>query len=163
MNRDVAVKVLSEAFALDPERLARFKREAQVLASLNHPKIAAIYEGDSSPPQARPLCALWYSDWSKGQCFSRFLAELFFMGGAGLGGLPPDVMAVEVNTSSTDVFRASVSQKLFTVVPASVTNVRNSWDVTPGGPAFLVVTNPRATAVPPVTVVVNWFQGRNTC
>ena len=43
LNRDVALKVLPEVFALDPDRLARFKREAQVLASLNHPNIAAIY------------------------------------------------------------------------------------------------------------------------
>src|SRR5262245_33295055 len=43
LNRDVALKVLPEAFALDPDRLARFKREAQLLASLNHPHIAAIY------------------------------------------------------------------------------------------------------------------------
>ena len=43
LNRDVAIKVLSEAFALDAERLARFTREAQVLASLNHPNVAAIH------------------------------------------------------------------------------------------------------------------------
>ena len=43
LNRDVALKVLPEAFATDPDRLARFQREAQVLASLNHPNIAAIY------------------------------------------------------------------------------------------------------------------------
>ena len=43
LNRDVALKVLPEALALDAERLARFKREAQVLASLNHPRIAGIY------------------------------------------------------------------------------------------------------------------------
>jgi eukaryotic-like serine/threonine-protein kinase len=48
LNRDVALKVLPEAFALDPERLARFKREAQVLASLNHPHIAAIYGFEDS-------------------------------------------------------------------------------------------------------------------
>src|ERR1051326_3370879 len=43
LNRDVALKVLPDAFSLDAERLARFGREAQVLASLNHPHIAAIY------------------------------------------------------------------------------------------------------------------------
>src|SRR5262245_45334988 len=43
LNRDVALKILPEAFALDAERIARFKREAQVLASLNHPNIGAIY------------------------------------------------------------------------------------------------------------------------
>jgi serine/threonine protein kinase len=40
LNRDVAIKVLPELFAADPERLFRFEREAQVLASLNHPHIA---------------------------------------------------------------------------------------------------------------------------
>jgi len=43
LNRDVAIKVLPEAFAQDAGRMARFEREAQVLASLNHPNIAAIY------------------------------------------------------------------------------------------------------------------------
>ena len=43
LNRQVALKILPEAFAADPDRLARFQREAQVLASLNHPGIAAIY------------------------------------------------------------------------------------------------------------------------
>ncbi len=43
LNREVAIKVLPAEFAHDRERLARFRREAQVLASLNHPNIAAIY------------------------------------------------------------------------------------------------------------------------
>ena len=43
LKRDVALKVLPDAFAADPGRMARFQREAEVLASLNHPNIAAIY------------------------------------------------------------------------------------------------------------------------
>src|SRR5271167_1500977 len=43
LERDVAIKVLPPALAQDPERLARFEREAKVLASLNHPNIAQIY------------------------------------------------------------------------------------------------------------------------
>jgi eukaryotic-like serine/threonine-protein kinase len=43
LGRDVALKVLPESFTHDPERVARFRREAQLLASLNHPHIAGIY------------------------------------------------------------------------------------------------------------------------
>ena len=43
LDRDVAIKVLPEDFATDPDRLARFEREAKLLASLNHANIAAIY------------------------------------------------------------------------------------------------------------------------
>jgi eukaryotic-like serine/threonine-protein kinase len=48
LGRDVAIKILPAAFAFDPDRLARFSREAQVLASLNHPHIAAIYRFEES-------------------------------------------------------------------------------------------------------------------
>ena len=50
LGRDVAIKILPDAFALDPERVARFKREAHVLASLNHPHIAQIYGIEESGP-----------------------------------------------------------------------------------------------------------------
>ena len=54
LNRDVAIKVLLPAVANDPERLARFRREAQVLASLNHPNIAHVHGLEDSPG----LCAI---------------------------------------------------------------------------------------------------------
>jgi Tol biopolymer transport system component len=50
LNRDVALKVLPEVFARDTQRMARFEREAQVLAGLNHPNIAAIYGIEESGP-----------------------------------------------------------------------------------------------------------------
>jgi serine/threonine-protein kinase len=43
LHRDVAIKILPETMARDPDRLARFEREAQVLAALNHPHIAGIH------------------------------------------------------------------------------------------------------------------------
>ena len=49
LKREVAIKVLPDAFARDPERLARFQREAEVLATLNHPNIAAVYGFEETP------------------------------------------------------------------------------------------------------------------
>src|SRR6478672_7895806 len=54
LKRDVALKVLPEAFAANPDRMARFQREAEVLASLNHPNIAHIY-GVAESSNARAL------------------------------------------------------------------------------------------------------------
>src|SRR6476646_676947 len=48
LEREVAIKVMPAALARDPERLARFEREAKVLASLNHPNIAQIYGVEES-------------------------------------------------------------------------------------------------------------------
>ena len=53
LKREVAIKVLPPVLAADPDRLARFQREAEVLASLNHPHIAAIYGLEESSGDAR--------------------------------------------------------------------------------------------------------------
>jgi eukaryotic-like serine/threonine-protein kinase len=52
LGRDVAIKVLPEAFSADPDRVARFEREARALASLNHPHIGAIYGLEETPGRA---------------------------------------------------------------------------------------------------------------
>jgi serine/threonine protein kinase len=60
LKRDVALKVLPASFARDPDRMARFQREAEVLASLNHPNIAAIYGIEHREGSTR-----WSWNWSK--------------------------------------------------------------------------------------------------
>ena len=55
LRRDVALKILPDAFVTDRDRLARFEREAHVLASLNHPNIAAIYGLEEAPAEAGRL------------------------------------------------------------------------------------------------------------
>ena len=59
LNRQVALKILPDAFAADPDRLARFTREAQILASLNHPNIAAIHGHRGSRGDAGAGAGAW--------------------------------------------------------------------------------------------------------
>jgi len=68
LDREVAIKVLADAFVQDPDRLARFEREAKLLASLNHPNIAAVYsvheaEGCVSWPWSWSPARTWRSEW----------------------------------------------------------------------------------------------------
>src|SRR5262249_215313 len=66
LGREVAIKVLPELFARDADRMARFTREAHVLASLNHPNIAAIYAVED--------CAL-VMELVEGPTLARLIAE----------------------------------------------------------------------------------------
>src|SRR4030095_8814982 len=58
LGRDVAIKILPKVFTADPDRLARFEREARVLASLNHPNIGAIYGIEEGHDDGDPVRAL---------------------------------------------------------------------------------------------------------
>ena len=53
LRRDVAIKILPEAFAADPDRIARFQREAELLAALNHPNVACVYGVEESSQHVR--------------------------------------------------------------------------------------------------------------
>jgi Tol biopolymer transport system component len=74
LNRDVAVKVVPDLFANDPERLARFTREAQTLAALNHPNIAHIYGVESRPANGAWPAAL-VMELVEGQDLSAVIAR----------------------------------------------------------------------------------------
>jgi serine/threonine-protein kinase len=75
LNRDVALKILPEAFAVDPDRLARFTREAQVLASLNHPHIAHVYGLERRDGPDGRLVSLIVMELVEGDDLSRRLAQ----------------------------------------------------------------------------------------
>jgi serine/threonine protein kinase len=62
LDRDVAIKVLPEEFAKDADRVARFQREAKLLASLNHPNIASIYGLEESDGTHFPVLELIEGD-----------------------------------------------------------------------------------------------------
>jgi len=70
LNRDVAIQVLHDAFASDPNRVARFTREAQALAALNHPHIAHVYGLED----LHPSCAL-IMEFVEGQTLEALLAS----------------------------------------------------------------------------------------
>jgi len=68
LDRDVAIKVLPASFAVDPERMARFEREAKLLASMSHPNIATIHGLHEAPST------------SSGQAAVRFIAMEYVPG-----------------------------------------------------------------------------------
>ncbi|HVL66741.1 MAG TPA: protein kinase [Vicinamibacterales bacterium] len=84
LDRDVALKVLPDLFTSDPERLARFEREAKVLAALNHPNIAQVYGFE--PPEGPGGRAAIAMELVEGQTLQDLLAA--HAGETGVPGLP---------------------------------------------------------------------------
>ncbi|MDE3135710.1 MAG: PD40 domain-containing protein [Acidobacteriota bacterium] len=74
LGREVALKVLPQEFAADAERMARFEREAKVLASLNHPNIASIYGFEDSSGEGTPARAL-VMELVEGQTLAELIAS----------------------------------------------------------------------------------------
>src|SRR5262245_64448300 len=75
LNRDVAVKILPPLFAADPDRLARFTREAQTLAALNHPNIAQIYGVADLPPEGGSHAVGLVMEFADGEDLSALIAR----------------------------------------------------------------------------------------
>jgi eukaryotic-like serine/threonine-protein kinase len=76
LDRDVAIKILPELFAADPDRLMRFEREAKTLAALNHPGIAQIYGIEDAPPDtAGPGARALVMELVEGEDLSQIIAR----------------------------------------------------------------------------------------
>src|SRR5262245_43358550 len=95
LKRDVAIKVLPASMSADPERLARFQREAEVLAALNHPQIASIYglEEVSSTSGHGPVRAL-VMELVEGPTLADLIAAGPSEGGASRGLTIDDALAI---------------------------------------------------------------------
>ena len=151
LNRDVAIKVLPEAVANDPERLARFEREAQSLAALNHPNIATIYGVEEGATQAivmelvEGLTLAQVVNGAAGRPLSgkgpRSSVSTGRLGGPRRGGLPLD-QALAIARQIADALEAAHSRGIVhrDLKPANV-------KITPEG-AVKVLDFGLATAAP---------------
>jgi Protein kinase domain len=173
LDRDVAIKVLPESFAVDADRAARFTREAKTLASLNHPNIAAIYgieEQGSTRALVMELVEGWVAyDTDKSGTFevvvqafpvakgkwpastaggsrprwSRDGRELYFV------GHDSKLMATPVRATG-ESFEAGTPAALFQMSP-DTSSLRAPFDVTAAG-TFVVAEVDALAKTPPIVV-----------
>jgi len=147
LNRDVALKVLPTPFALNPDRLARFRREAQLLATLNHPSIAAIYGlEESNGAQALVL------ELVEGPTLAQRIAEgpIPLVEGLGIARKLADALeaAHEKGIIHRDVKPANITIVSGGAVKVLDFGLAKVWD---GAPQSSLSGSPRLTATDPGT------------
>ena len=138
LKREVAIKILPEEFSRDADRVRRFRREAEVLASFNYPNIAAIYDLQSADGQMFLVMEYVSGETLDGK-------EIYFL------SLDNKVMAAAVTVSGS-AFSAGAPEPLF-----PITYIDDRWRqyaVSRDG-RFLVI-QPGETANAPITLIVNW-------
>ncbi|MBZ5498054.1 MAG: hypothetical protein LAP85_16760 [Acidobacteriia bacterium] len=138
LDRKDALKFLPDIFAGDPERLARFEREAKLLASLNHPNIAAIYGLEEAQGGGEPI-------------WSRDGRQLFYR-------QANQVWVADIRTEGG--FSASKPRLLFEQEGLSFGNPIRSWDLWPDGQGFLMVKSEETKPQPATEMIFvqNWFE-----
>jgi len=130
LNRKVALKFLPDAFTGDPERMARFEREAKVLASLNHSNIAAIYGLEQAEGK-------------------RFIV-MELVEGETLDG---KMMAVDIKAEPE--IESGVPRMLFDT-ELNVDQFYTQYALTPDGRRFLLLKPLTEAVSTPITIVFNW-------
>src|SRR5437588_7221160 len=90
LGRDVAIKILPPSLVHDPEQLARFEREARVLASLNHPHVGAIYGIEEAPGDGGGIVRALVLELVEGETLDEYISRR----ASASGGAPPLDVAV---------------------------------------------------------------------
>lgn len=178
LNRDVALKVLPEISAADPDRMARFEREARVLGALNHPNIAAIYGVEEfgsgralvmelvEGPTLADRIAAGPVAVDEALPIAKQVAEaLEYAHDHGVIHRDLKPANIKVTADGTvKVLDFGLAKALMDEPTAA--DPRDSpmlsmaatipYDVSADGQRFLINTTPEQTAYAPITVVLNW-------